>query len=94
MNTLITFHITEAAEKCSLDQESILQFISEEWITPKDKGRLLFDEDDVCRIQLIAELKNDLGVNNEGIPIILHLVDQLHHLHFKLSSPDSWTRKI
>ena len=61
-----------------------MEFINEEWITPLDPMNLIFDEDDVIRIQLITELKEHLGVNDEAIPIILHLVDQLHLLHSNL----------
>jgi chaperone modulatory protein CbpM len=31
-------------------------------------------------VQLIKDLKVDFGVNDEGIAIILHLIDQLHGL--------------
>jgi hypothetical protein len=33
---------------------------------------------DVARARLIQDLETDFGVNNEGIDIILHLVDQFH----------------
>jgi chaperone modulatory protein CbpM len=36
-----------------------------------------FSEVDLARAQLIRDLQN-LGVNDEGIPIVLDLVDQLH----------------
>jgi chaperone modulatory protein CbpM len=35
---------------------------------------------DVARAHLIQDLKADLGVNDEGVDVILHLVDQLHGL--------------
>jgi chaperone modulatory protein CbpM len=35
---------------------------------------------DIARACLIRDLKTDFGVNDEGIDVILHLVDQLHGL--------------
>jgi chaperone modulatory protein CbpM len=35
---------------------------------------------DLARAQLIRDLRDDLGVNDEGISVILHLLDQVHGL--------------
>lgn len=80
MKTITTFQILEVAKNCGVDQNVIKQFIQEEWIIPYDKKQLQLDEEDVERIKLIAELQ-DLGVNDEAIPIILHLIDQLNLYH-------------
>jgi chaperone modulatory protein CbpM len=32
----------------------------------------------MARARLIQDLTREFGVNNEGIDVILHLVDQLH----------------
>jgi chaperone modulatory protein CbpM len=37
-----------------------------------------FTDREVARARLIQDLEGDFGVNNEGIDIILHLIDQLH----------------
>jgi chaperone modulatory protein CbpM len=84
LRTTINFEITETAYRCGINPEVILQFISFEWIQPLDPKNLLFDEDDIARILLISELKEQLGVNDEGVPIILHLIDQINHLHIEL----------
>lgn len=77
----------EAATHCGLTSEDILLFISFEWIRPYGIENLIFDEADLVRLQLILELKEQMGINNEGITVILHLVDQLNHLHLELQSP-------
>lgn len=84
MKRTITFEISEAAWRCGINSEEILQFITYEWIQPLDPQKLLFDDDDITRILLIVDLKMQLGVNDEGVPIILHLLDQLNHLHLEL----------
>jgi chaperone modulatory protein CbpM len=35
---------------------------------------------DVARAHFIRDLKADFGVNDEGVDVILHLVDQLYGL--------------
>jgi chaperone modulatory protein CbpM len=84
MRTTITIEIAEAASKFGLHPEEILLFISDEWVRPHDPTSLMLDEDDLVRIKLISELRLKFGVNDEGIPIILHLIDQLNHLHLEL----------
>jgi chaperone modulatory protein CbpM len=56
-------------------------WIAEGWLRPQQSERgPAFSEMDVARAQLIRDLRGDLGVNEEGIAIILDLVDQMHGL--------------
>ena len=67
--------------RTQLDQETLEVCIREEWLLPgEESGELAFSEIDLARAKLIRDLKNDLGVNNEGIGIILDLLDQMHSL--------------
>ena len=51
------------------------------WLIPSQStGELTFSDADIARAQLIRDLKNDLGVNDEGVGVILSLVDQVHGL--------------
>jgi chaperone modulatory protein CbpM len=54
-------------------------WLEQRWLIPEpaDAGSG-FTEREVARARLIDDLENDFGVNNEGIDIILHLIDQLH----------------
>lgn len=67
---------------CSGLQVQTLDFwLEQQWIIPEQtSGGLNFSDMDVARARLIQDLKTDLGVNDEGIEVILHLVDQLHGL--------------
>jgi chaperone modulatory protein CbpM len=40
----------------------------------------MFSDVDLARAQLIRDLREDLGVNDEGVSVILHLLDQMHGL--------------
>lgn len=80
----ITYKITDAAIKCKTDKAKIEEFIMLEWICPYQPNEQILDDEDLARINLILELKEELGVNDESVPIILHLIDELNHLHLGL----------
>ena len=46
------------------------------WLAPPQHGSR-FSEVDLARVRFICDLK-EMGVNDEAIPVILDLVDQLH----------------
>ena len=69
-----------------LDQETLQVWIEEEWLVPQvSEPDVTFTEADVARAQLILDLKKDLGVNDEGIGVILNLIDQMHSLRRALA---------
>ena len=78
--------VSEACSLCGVTEEMIQHFIQEEWIVPADPIQVFLDEEDLARIRLIRELMEDLGVNDEAVPIILHLVDQLNLIQSKIRS--------
>jgi chaperone modulatory protein CbpM len=47
-------------------------------VSSHEDAEAQFTEADVARAELIHDLKRDLGVNDEGISVILDLIDQLH----------------
>jgi chaperone modulatory protein CbpM len=63
-----------------LDAEVLEAWIEAGWLLPRQDGakRNFFDVD-LARAHLIHDLER-IGVNDEGIPVILDLVDQLHGL--------------
>jgi chaperone modulatory protein CbpM len=63
-----------------LDAGALEAWIKEGWLAPRrNGGGGRFSDVDLARAQLIRDL-GELGVNDEGIPVILDLVDQLHGL--------------
>lgn len=81
---IIRKSVTEICQEFHLEQDVVEMFISEEWIKPIDQEGPMFDHEDLARIELICELRNDLDVNDEAIPIILNLLDQIHLLRSAL----------
>jgi chaperone modulatory protein CbpM len=67
--------------RAQLDQETLEVWIKEEWLVPSETaGEPAFSEADLARAKLIRDLKHDMGVNDEGVGIILNLLDQMHSL--------------
>ncbi len=56
------------------------------WIVPGEArpGERRFQDIDVARLKLIRELRVDLGVGDEAVPVVLKLLDQIHALRYRL----------
>ena len=82
MKQLIRVSIEEASQMCGPSRDQIIHYIEEEWIRPFERD--MFDDEDVSRIRLIHQLMDELGVNEESVPIILHLIDEIHALQNRM----------
>jgi chaperone modulatory protein CbpM len=64
-----------------LQVQTLEVWVEQRWLIPdQTSAEMTFSDADVARAHLIRDLKGDFGVNDEGIDVILHLVDQLHGL--------------
>jgi len=79
-----TLMIEEAALEAGIAMHRIQEWIEHEWIQPEDRNTSTLDQEDIARARLIQNLIDDFGVNDESMLIILHLLDQLHNLHYQL----------
>jgi chaperone modulatory protein CbpM len=67
--------------RARLDHRSLETWIAAGWlIPPQTDPELAFSDIDIARAQLIRDLREDFGVNDEGISVVLHLIDQMHGL--------------
>jgi chaperone modulatory protein CbpM len=67
--------------RARIDPDAIDLWVDAGWLTPgQASGEWTFSEIDLARTRLIQDLTENFGVNDEGVPIILGLVDQLHGL--------------
>ncbi len=55
-------------------------------VPPQTEPELMLSDVDLARAQLIRDLREDFGVNDEGISVVLHLIDQMHGLRRSLQS--------
>lgn len=73
------FEAREFIVHARLEADALEAWIEAGWLAPrKDDSGSRFAEIDVARAQLIRDLREDLGVNDEGVTVVLDLVDQLH----------------
>lgn len=77
----MTMETQEFICRSQLDTRTLQAWIEAEWLVPHtSRKKPFFSEADLARARLILDLKMDFGVNDEGITIILHLLDQLYGL--------------
>jgi chaperone modulatory protein CbpM len=73
--------VQEFLLRARLEHRSLETFIAAGWIIPpQTEPELMFSDVDLARAQLIRDLREDLGVNDEGVSVVLHLIDQMHGL--------------
>src|SRR5271166_4612621 len=76
----------EFLERAHLDRGTLEIWIQEEWLVPSRAApEPAFTEMDLARAELIHDLKHNMGVNDEGLGVILHLLDQMHGLRRALA---------
>jgi chaperone modulatory protein CbpM len=64
-----------------LRREDLEHWIANQWVRPEDAGSggdYVFHAIDVARVRLIQELQHDLHINEEALPVVLSLLDQLY----------------
>jgi chaperone modulatory protein CbpM len=71
----------EFLSSAGLQVQTLDVWLEQRWLIPKQSSAgANFSDTDLARAHLIRDLKADFGVNDEGVDVILHLVDQLHGL--------------
>ncbi len=64
-----------------VDRVELRRWIELGWVVPERRdSELVFSEMDVARVRLICDLRYDLAVEEETIPLVLSLLDQLYTL--------------
>jgi len=62
-----------------LNLDDLRRWIDYAWIRPDGQpGQYRFHDIDVARLRLIVELRDDLGVDEAALPVVLSLLDQLY----------------
>jgi chaperone modulatory protein CbpM len=70
-----------------IEAEVLEAWIEAGWLTPRREADVhRFSEVDVARARLIWDLRNDLGINDEGVGVVLDLLEQVHGLRRALRS--------
>jgi chaperone modulatory protein CbpM len=71
--------LAEVVAICGVERDEITLWIERRWVMPlASGGDYLFSEADLARAQMIAEFRRDLAIDEDALPTVLDLVDQLH----------------
>ncbi len=75
------FESHEVLLRARLDAASLDAWIEAGWLAPRQAGpERAFSELELARVCLIRDLREGMGVNDEGVAIVLDLLDQVHGL--------------
>jgi len=81
---MITLDIL-CARFTSLNPDDLRRWIAEGHVrTDRAADDLIFTEIDVERVRLILELRDLMQVNEEALPIVLSLLDQIYELRRRM----------
>ena len=73
--------VQELCIRARLEHRWVEAWVTAGWLVPPQTDpELMFSDLDLARARLIRDLREDLGVNDEGIDVVLHLLDQVHGL--------------
>jgi chaperone modulatory protein CbpM len=68
-----------------IEAGELRRWIEEQWVLPAGGAEgYVFEEVDVARIRLIVELRRELAVDEQAMPVVLHLLDQIYALRRRL----------
>ncbi len=86
-----------------LNRNELERWVREGWVLPvRVRDEVQFREIDVARVRLICEIRYDLQLDDEAVPIVLSLLDQVYGLRRELrrlaaaieTQPDDTRRAI
>lgn len=59
-------------------------YVSQGLIKPEEDGPPGYSEADLARAALICNLEDEMGFQEEDVPVLLNLIDQIHGLRAEL----------
>lgn len=71
-------------DEFDLEPETVLSWVECRLVQPVDTEGPFFDEEDLSRIRLIAELRKTYDTNDDLLEVLMHLIDQIHFLRTEL----------
>ncbi len=81
------FTIQQVVAEIGVSEADLRLWIEQRWVLPVQRDdSFVFDDVDLARTRLIRELRVDLMLNEEAIPVVLSLLDQVHALRRALAS--------
>jgi chaperone modulatory protein CbpM len=64
-----------------LEQSELMRWVANRWVLPERAGEgWRFHEVDVARVELILEIRREFTIEDDGLALVLGLLDQLYGL--------------
>jgi len=68
-----------------LDRHELMRWVENRWVLPERRGpTFIFHEVDVARVELILEIRQEFAIDEEALPLVLGLLDQVYDLRRQL----------
>jgi chaperone modulatory protein CbpM len=68
-----------------LDRRELGRWIENGWVLPERRDKTwIFHEVDVARLELICEIRHEFSIDEEAMPLVLGLLDQVYDLRRQL----------
>ena len=73
-----------------IERAELVRWVELGWISPnrspKQDAELLFSDVDEARIRMICDLRQDMMVEEETMPLVLSLLDQMYALRHQMNA--------
>jgi chaperone modulatory protein CbpM len=64
-----------------LERRELARWVEENWVLPERHDETwVFHEVDIARVELILDMRRDFAVDDEAMPLVLSLIDQIYSL--------------
>jgi chaperone modulatory protein CbpM len=68
-----------------LDRRDLMRWVENRWVLPERRDHTwIFHELDVARVELIVEIRQEFAIDEEALPLVLDLLDQVYALRRQL----------
>jgi chaperone modulatory protein CbpM len=68
-----------------LDPGDLMRWVENRWVLPERRDQTwLFHEVDVARVELILDIRQEFAIDEEALPLVLGLLDQVYNLRRQL----------
>jgi chaperone modulatory protein CbpM len=68
-----------------LDRRELVHWVENRWVLPeRQRDKWIFHEVDVARVELILEIRNEFGIDDDALALVLGLLDQVYNLRRQL----------
>ena len=68
-----------------LDRRDLIRWVENRWVLPERRDQAwIFHEVDVARVELILEIRQEFTIDEDALPLVLGLLDQVYGLRRQL----------